>query len=253
MAPTLDPRLAARGFSLRHWAEAGSTNELGKQALREGTDRLWIIADRQTSGRGRQQRDWISPAGNLYASIALRAPAPMAHLPQIGLVAGAALAEAVRILAPDLGPRLALKWPNDLLIDGAKAAGILLEGESDPDGRSGLVIGFGVNVATRPEGLDRPAIALADIAAGLTRDSLFSALQKSFADALAVFDSGRGFAAIRERWLAFSLPMGQRLSVKLPDGPREGSFAGLDPAGALRLQTARGIETIWAGDVFLLD
>ncbi|MGL5446236.1 MAG: biotin--[acetyl-CoA-carboxylase] ligase [Rhabdaerophilum sp.] len=249
---TLDPLLAARGFALRHLSVTGSTNVEAKSALREGADRLWIVSDSQQAGRGRHERDWVSPPGNLYASIALAAPAPTANLPLMGFVAGVALTEAILSLAPDLAPRLALKWPNDLLLDGAKSAGILLEGETAPDGRASLVIGMGVNVATYPEGLDRPATCLSSAASWLTRDALFAALQKTFAETLAVFDFGRGFSAIRTRWLALSLPMGQRLSVKLPDGLREGTFAGLDPAGALRLETARGTEIILAGDVFVL-
>jgi BirA family biotin operon repressor/biotin-[acetyl-CoA-carboxylase] ligase len=249
----LDPLLAARGYALRHVLDIGSTNIEAKAALRAGADRLWIVADMQRAGRGRHERDWASPPGNLYASIALREPAPVASLPLMGFVAGVALVEAILSLAPGLGPRLALKWPNDVLLDGAKAAGILLEGETAPTGKPGLVIGMGVNVATVPEGLDRPAIALASAANWLTRDTLFGALQKTFAETLAVFNSGRGFATIRARWLALSLPMGQRLSVRLPAIVLEGVFAGLDAEGALRLETSQGIETILAGDVFVLD
>lgn len=249
----LDPHLAARGYALRHVPEIGSTNIEAKAALRMGADRLWIVADMQRAGRGRHERDWVSPPGNLYASIALLEPSPPASLPLMGFVAGVALVEAILALAPDLGSRLALKWPNDVLLDGAKAAGILLEGETAPNGKSGLVIGMGVNVARVPEGLDRPATALASAATWLTRDTLFAALQKTFADTLGMFDSGRGFAAIRARWLALSLPMGQRLSVRLPTGVLEGVFAGVDAEGALRLETRQGIETILAGDVFVLD
>jgi BirA family transcriptional regulator, biotin operon repressor / biotin---[acetyl-CoA-carboxylase] ligase len=242
----LDPKLAARGYALHHVSEIGSTNLEAKAALREGADRLWIVADVQLAGRGRHERGWVSPKGNLYASIALREPAPLANLPLLGFVAGVALVEAILALAPDLAPRLALKWPNDLLLDGVKAAGILLEGDATPEGRAGLVIGMGVNIATIPEGLDRPAVALASAANWLTRDTLFASLQKTFAETLSIFDSGRGFAAIRA-------PMGQRLSVKLPTGLVEGAFAGLDAYGALRLETARGTETVLAGDVFVLD
>jgi BirA family biotin operon repressor/biotin-[acetyl-CoA-carboxylase] ligase len=249
----LDPQLAARGFALRHVPDIGSTNHEAKLALREGADRLWIVADSQNAGRGRHERGWASPPGNLYASIALAAPAPPAHLPLMGFVAGVALVEAILALAPDLGSRLALKWPNDLLLDRAKVAGILLEGEIAPDGRAGVIIGMGVNVANHPHGLDRPVTALALAASWLTRDALFAALQKTFAETLAIFDSGRGFPLIRARWLALSLPMGQRLSVKLPDGAREGTFVGLDALGGLKLETSRGTETILAGDVFLIE
>ncbi len=250
---TLDPLLAARGYALRHVPDIDSTNAQGKAALRAGSDRLWIVADAQQAGRGRYERGWVSPPGNLYASLVLASPAPPSCLPLIGFVAGVALVEAILALAPDLAPRLALKWPNDLLLDGIKTAGILLEGEIGPDGRPGLVIGMGVNVLNHPESLDRPAAHLASAASWIRRDALFSSLQKTFAETLGVFDSGRGFALIRARWLALSLPMGQRLSVKLPDGTREGAFAGVDATGALRLETGLGTETILAGDVFLIE
>lgn len=251
--PAIHPTLAARGYALRHRAEIGSTNTEAKAALREGADRLWVVSDVQLAGKGRHDRLWSSPAGNLYASIALAAPAPPQALPLVGFVAGVALAEAILALAPDLSARLQLKWPNDLLLDGEKLAGILLEGETGPDGRAGLVIGMGVNVKTVPPGLDRAAACLAPAAPWITRDGLFEALHRSFADALSIFDEGRGFAAIRARWLASSLPLGQRLSVKLPEGMREGRFAGLDPSGALRLETETGIASILAGDVFVLS
>ena len=98
----------------------------------------------------------------------------------------------------------------------------------------------------------QPAAHLAAKVPWITRDSLFDALQKAFAETLTVFDEGRGFASIRQRWLASSLPMGQRLRVKLPGGTREGTFSGLDAQGALRLEMESGPVTIVAGDVFVL-
>lgn len=252
MVLKLDPKLAARGYALRHEPEIGSTNSAAKEALRDGADRLWIVADEQKSGRGRHARGWVSPPGNLYASLALAAPCEPAKLPLLGFVAGVALIEAITASAPDLAARVALKWPNDLLLDGAKLAGLLLEGETDPAGRPGVVIGMGVNVAHAPQGLDQPVAFLASAAPWITRDSLFEALQQRFAQALGLFDEGRGFPAIRQSWLASSLPMGQRLRVKLPDGAREGTFSGLDAQGALRLETDSGPVTIVAGDVFVL-
>lgn len=252
MTLRLDPALAARGYGLRHEPEIGSTNSAAKDALRAGADRLWIVADAQVAGRGRHERGWISPPGNLYASLALAAPCVPAKLPLLGFVAGIALVEAIVALAPDLASRIALKWPNDLLLDGRKLAGILLEGEIDAAGRASVVLGMGVNVAHAPEGLDQPTAHLAEAAAWITRDGLFAALQHSLAEAISVFDEGRGFPAIRQRWLASSLPMGQRLKVRLPDGAREGAFSGLDAQGGLRLDTESGPVTIVAGDVFVL-
>jgi BirA family biotin operon repressor/biotin-[acetyl-CoA-carboxylase] ligase len=248
----IHPLLAARGYGLRHHTEVGSTNLEAKAALREGADRLWIVADRQVAGRGRHDRGWQSPIGNLYASLVLAAPAAPPALAQLGFVAGVALVEAIGSLAPDLANRLAIKWPNDLLLDGAKCAGILLEGEIGPDRRPGVVIGWGVNVVSHPADLPRPALHLQAVASWIGRDDLFSALQARMAEALSIFDEGRGFAAIRRQWLASTLPMGQRLSVKLAHQQIEGDFAGLDPDGALLLETGQGLRTILAGDVFLV-
>lgn len=252
MTLRIDPLLAARGFSLRHQMEIGSTNADAKLALREGSDRLWIVADQQFTGRGRYNRSWDSPPGNLYASLALAAPAPTAALAQLGFVAGIALVEAIQSLAPSLSPQLAIKWPNDLLLGGAKCAGILVEGEVGPDQRPGAVIGWGVNIVSHPTGLPRPVASLAAAASWITRDQLFSALQERVAEALNVFDEGRGFSAIRRQWLASALPLGQRLSVKLTREIVDGAFIGVDADGALLLETGEGLRTILAGDVFLV-
>lgn len=239
----------AKGFSLRHVEVIGSTNAQALDALRAGQDRLWIIADQQESGRGRHGRIWTSPPGNLYASLALDAPCDVQHLPQLGFVAGVALAEAVAQFKPDLAM---LKWPNDLMIGPEKCAGILLEGGSSA-GKQGVAIGIGVNIAAIPEGLGRPATALAKHIDGLTRDGLFSALAATMEDALALFDRGAGFAAIREKWLALAMPIGARITVSAPSGRREGAFLGLDGSGAMLLETGEGQETILAGDVFLVE
>ena len=243
---------AMAGFSLRHHIEIDSTNASAKAALREGADRLWIVADIQTAGRGRHDRRWVSPAGNLHATLALANPCEQKQLPLMGFVAGVALARAVRSLAVALEGRAQLKWPNDLLIDGAKASGILLEAAPDARGGSGLVMGIGVNVVEAPEGLDQPVAALAHSMPDITRNTLFAALANEMITALALFDRGAGFSALREAWLALSLPIGHRVRVRLPDGAREGLYLGIDPSGSLLVKTQHGVETILAGDVFAI-
>lgn len=246
-----EPALKA-GFSLEHHAEIGSTNTAAKAALARGADRLWIVADCQIAGRGRHERDWASPPGNLHATLALRAPCTVSSMPLLGFVAGVALAGAVHQLAPALASRARLKWPNDLLIDGVKASGILLEAQQDDRGDTGIVIGIGVNVAHVPEGLDQPATALAAHAAHITRDSLFAALAERFVSALTVFDGGDGFAEIRALWLDHALQPGHPIRVRLPQGTREGRFAGIDTRGALLIDTEQGRQTLLVGDVFAL-
>lgn len=250
---TLSPAAQAAGFQLFHVTRAESTNAAALRAVELGADRLWIVADEQTAGRGRHGRAWQSPPGNLYASLGLAAPCPPRFAPLLGFVAGLSLAEAILTLAPGLSGGLHLKWPNDCLLMGAKVAGILLEGTSLKGGETGLTLGMGVNVAHFPEGLDQRATALAEHSAKIDRNRLFMALSDRIATNLAVFDQGSGFESIRQAWLKHALPKGTRLKVKPPSGERIGSFAGIDPTGALLLETETGIEAILVGDVFPID
>ncbi|WP_150287282.1 biotin--[acetyl-CoA-carboxylase] ligase [Rhabdaerophilum calidifontis] len=239
----------AAGFSLQHRDEIGSTNSAALAAAEAGRDRAWIVADRQMAGRGRHGRGWVSPAGNLHASLALVDPCPPAATPLLGFVAGLSLAEAILALAPGLRLVLALKWPNDCLIAGEKLAGILLEGASRPGGGQAVAIGIGVNVAAVPEGLDQPATALHRHAPHADAAALFAPLSARLAANLALFARGGGFPAIRAGWLAHALPEGAPIRVRLPSGERNGVFAGLGADGQLLIRTAGGLESIIAGDV----
>lgn len=231
------PILSNALIDIRSVAETGSTNadllEFARAGAAEG---LWLRAERQTGGRGRQGREWASPPGNLYAStlVRLRPGDPPAHT--LALAAGVALHDAV-----SLG---LLKWPNDLLIEGAKVSGILLERTEDA-----VVIGFGVNLAHAPALLDRPTTCLAHNGIVTTPDAFLRRLAASLAARLAEW---RGtFATIRATWLAAAHPQGTPLAVKLPDGTvATGTFAGIDDEGALRLRLAGGaVRVIHAGDV----
>lgn len=218
--------------------------------LRAGEGSFVVTAVQQTGGRGRQGRSWSSPAGNLYASIGLRLAVVPPHAPQLGFVAGVALAE---VLSRRLGGdrRLRLKWPNDAIFDGAKLAGLLLE--SAP-GASDLlcVIGYGVNCRSHPEGLAYPATDLA--AAGDSAadpDAIMADLCAELATRLAIWDRGQNFRDIRTAWLAHAIDRGTRLVVSLASGPRHGTFQGLDADGRLLLATGEGVLAVDAGDVFL--
>jgi BirA family biotin operon repressor/biotin-[acetyl-CoA-carboxylase] ligase len=159
-----------------------------------------------------------------------------------------ALVEALRALAPGL-QAAKLKWPNDLLVGEAKAAGILLEGRMVGEGRQAVVLGIGVNVATAPSGLPYPVTALAEWVKGLTAESLFTALADVFAEKLALFDEGRGSAAILRDWQAHSFTPGAPLAIRREAGSLSGRYAGLDEEGRLLLETAEGRVAIEAGDV----
>jgi BirA family transcriptional regulator, biotin operon repressor / biotin---[acetyl-CoA-carboxylase] ligase len=242
---------APSSFRLELHDRLGSTNDHAMARARAGDPGgLWVMAREQTAGRGRHGRDWRSPAGNLYASLLLIDPAPASAVPQLGFVAGVALATAVsEIVRHDR--RLALKWPNDLLFARAKLAGILLEGALVAEGRFACVIGIGVNCAHHPSGLDYPATDLSVVAQPTDPAQVLERLSEKMSEWLAVWDAGRGFRRIRETWLFFAAGLDERIIVKTLQGPIEGMFRGLDEEGRLLLGTEGGLRAIEAGDVFL--
>ena len=231
---------------IRTVAETGSTNAdmiaLAATGLEEG---VWLRAERQTGGRGRQGRVWVSSPGNLYAStlVHIRPSDPPAAT--LALVAAVALEEAVSAYLPDMAT---LKWPNDLLIDGAKLSGILLE-------RAGaaVVIGLGVNLAHHPADADRVATSLAACGAPVDAADFIETLADAFARWVERW-RGEGVDVVRRRWVACAHPVDTPLTVRLPDGSAvDGLFEGLDGEGALILRLADGTRrVIHAGDVFLL-
>ena len=177
--------------------------------------------------------------------------------PQLGFVAGIALHDAVQATSGLSDGRLRIKWPNDLLLDGAKLAGILLEGETQRDGRAAVALGFGVNVAVAPAALPYPTAELASVAPGTSVCALFAALARSVAERLGTWRRAQeggepdAFDSIRRLWLERAAGVGQTITVRLPRGETRGRFAGLDETGRLILDTADGRHTIDAGDVFL--
>ncbi len=143
----LDPRASAAGVRLVAHEALGSTNVEALALARQGErGPLWVTAERQTAGRGRRGRAWISEPGNLYASLLLTEPASSDHWPELSFVAALAIHDAVVDVAASLKPKLAIKWPNDLLLSGAKFAGILIEA----DGGEAVAVGIGVNCASHP-------------------------------------------------------------------------------------------------------
>lgn len=205
----------------------------------------WLIADRQTAGRGRMAREWVSPAGNLYASglVRLRPNDPAAAT--LAFVSAVALFDAVAVWS---GPTQ-LKWPNDIMVGGAKLSGILLERAGNA-----VVVGFGVNLAVAPTDIGRPVTSLAAMADIPPEPVVFlEALTKSFALWLARW-RGEGVAPIRSAWLERAHPVGTALIANLPDDSRvSGLFDGLTDSCALRLRLADGqVRVIHAGDVFAI-
>lgn len=238
------------GYRLSWIARCGSTNDLAMEALREGADRLWVVAGEQVDGRGRMGRRWTPRPGNLYASLALLDPAPVAESPQIGFVASLAVHDAAMRVC--CGGGFSLKWPNDLLLDGRKAAGILVEGTRVAQARLGVAIGIGVNVVDHPPGTRYGATELGAAQSGVTAARTFAALSDAMAARLAQWRDA-GFGAIRAAWLDRAAGLGETIRVTQGEGMIEGRFEGLDAQGRLVLSGFHGTQRIDAGDVFLAD
>lgn len=227
-------------------AEVGSTNDWLIERAEALADGHWVIAGRQTAGRGRRGRVWSDGAGNLMASVLVKPGADEAAVQQLSFVAALALWDA---LTPSLpAERLRLKWPNDLLLDGAKLSGILLERQG-----GAVVVGFGVNIASAPELPDRPAISLT--AAGIDTPApakLLDRLTQSFAARRAEWRD-QGFAVTRDHWLARAAGLGDRIVARFGEEALAGRFEGLDADGALALRLDDGrLRAIHAGEVFAL-
>ena len=232
-----------------HYETLGSTNAEALARARAGErGPLWITAATQTAGRGRRGSAWVSGPGNLYATLLLAEPSPKEAAPQLSFVAALALHDAVAQCAPGLGPMLTLKWPNDLLLGGAKLAGILIEGESEPE--FAVAIGIGVNCARHPDDTRYPATDLAAAGALVTPDALFGALAGAFVRRQAQWQRGSGFAGIRADWLKRAAGLGEPIRVRLPERELSGRFDGLDDGGHLLLQGEGGRITVTAGEVF---
>ena len=237
-------------FSLVALDSVDSTNLEARRLAHAGAPEGTLVwAREQTAGRGRRGRRWTSPAGNLYLSLLLRPPARVAEAAQIGFVAAVALAETLAGFLPQ-ERRISCKWPNDLLVDGAKVAGILLEAEALGEEPAALVLGIGVNLASHPEGLAYPATSVLAAGGGASVESLLQALALRLEH---WYDLWRraGFTRVRERWLDFAAGLGAAIEVRLEGATLKGRFAALDPSGALELELAEGgRRLVTAGDVF---
>lgn len=231
-----------------------TNGEALRRALAGEQGGLWIWASRQSEGRGRIGRNWSSPVGNLYASVLLRPRCPVDVAVGLSLVAGVAVYDAVRALAGErmAEGRLRLKWPNDLLIDGLKVGGVLLEsGRARRAGECAVVIGTGVNLVAHPADTLRPATDLRTQGVSASPSSAFAALSWATAEWLSVWRDGRGFPAIRQAWVERAQGIGSQIAVRVGGEMVKGVFLGVDEDGALLLGPKDGAERrITAGDVF---
>ena len=267
MAFRLGSAASAAGYRLAAFDTLGSTNEEALARARAGeSGPLWIAARHQTAGRGRRGRSWETPEGNLAASLLMPVPGEPHLAATLGFAAGLALEEALASAVPqlrvrvgldasessaDASRRIRLKWPNDLLLDGGKIAGILLEGTSSGPGRNAVVIGFGVNVVGVPaDHLPYPAVSLAEYGCALTAEDLFERLSDAWLMLESLWDGGLGFDRIRQRWLARAAGLGAPIAVRNGENVYKGIFETIDEQGRLVVHGEDGTRRlVAAGDV----
>ena len=273
MAFAVGPRATQAGYRVRSYDRLDSTNSEAMRLARDGErGPVWIVTQEQTAGRGRQGREWQSFIGNLSASLLITSDLKLSDAATLGFVAGLAVHDACSRSAPGL-PQ-SLKWPNDLLADGAfsgevesgsreenapkqkthgKLAGLLLESQN-LNGQLVLVVGIGVNVVAAPEGMGYPAVSLAGLGYPVQADNLFASLTDTFVKYDSLWDGGRGFADIRRIWLERAHGVGKSVSIHMGDRIEDGIFETLDEQGCLVLRRPDGTRcTIAAGDVHFGD
>lgn len=230
-----------------------STNDEAKRLAREGAeDGTLVWAREQRRGRGRYGRDWESPRGNLYLSLVLRPDCPVSEATQLGFVAALALGDALGVVLPPLA-ETRVKWPNDVLVNDKKVAGLLLEAETEPDGGlAALILGLGVNVAHHPEETPFPASNLRAEGAGADVDEV--SVLEAFARHFLTWVNrwlDEGFAPVRDRWLKRAIGVGEQVEARLAHETLTGTFREIDETGALVLELTEGEQRrIAAGDVY---
>ena len=210
---------------------------------------VWLVAKRQSAGRGRRGRTWVSEEGNLYVTYLAPADRKPQELALVSFAAGLAICDAIE-KEIGLGWETRLKWPNDVLIDGQKVAGLMMDSGTTPDGRAWMALGIGINLITAPEGLDQPTIYLSAFEEP-TAPLDFLAVLRPFLSQWDKTLRTRGFAPLRDAWLASAYKLGEPIRVILGAQTLEGRLAGLSPRGELELETETGLRLIAAGDVLL--
>lgn len=217
-----------------------STNARARELAKRGREDVVVLADEQTGGRGRLGREWVSPGGGIWLSVLLRPAVPATHAPVFTLLAGVATARTVE----GLGLDASIKWPNDVLVEGKKLAGVLTEMEGEADRVSWLVVGVGVNANVDPGELpdERPVTSLQAEAGPVDRRAVTQEL-------LERFEKGRrDLDGVLDVWRGHSSTLGRRVSVRLPDEEVVGRAVDVEFPGALVVETDDGTRTVSAGD-----
>ena len=258
MTFNLGSQAISAGYTLAAFDQIGSTNAEALSRARNGErGPTWFVTQEQTAGRGRRQRAWIAPRGNLACSVLEVIDVAPAVAATLGFAAGLALETALQKVSIEaalrLGPgapKYTLKWPNDVLADGKKLSGILLEAEAVGD-RLAVVVGIGTNVVAVPEGTPTPAVSLAALGVQIGAEELFAALSDAWVEFRGIWDNGRGFVELRRLWLARAAGLGERVAVRTGTAALEGTFDTVDDTGCLIIRTADGrLMPVTAGEVY---
>src|SRR4051812_4459423 len=260
MALALGPRATAAGYRLIAFDQAGSTNAEAMAHARQGErGPTWFVTTEQTAGKGRRQRAWVAPRGNLASSVLEIIDVPPATAATLGFAAGLSIASALEQVSIEANLRRAgsdplkfqLKWPNDVLVDKHKLVGISLEAEVVAGNRLAVVAGIGTNVVAAPEGTPTPAISLAALGVHVSAEELFAALSDAWVELSGIWDNGRGFAEIRKLWLARAAGLGEPVAIQNGNTVVQGTFDTIDETGCLIVRTNEGKHLpIAAGEVY---
>ena len=259
MTLALGPRATSAGYGLAVFDQTGSTNSQAMSRARAGErGPMWFVTTEQTAGRGRRQRAWIAPRGNLASSILEVMDVTPAVAATLGFAAGLSLEAALRAVSMEAALRaggtdpfrFSLKWPNDVLAGRQKLTGILLEAEAVPGGLA-VVVGIGTNVVAAPEGTPTPATSLQALGIQITAEELFGALSDAWVEFRGIWDNGRGFADIRKLWLERAFGLGERIAIQTGTETVAGTFDTIDEAGCLIIRTVEGRRAaVTAGEVY---
>jgi BirA family biotin operon repressor/biotin-[acetyl-CoA-carboxylase] ligase len=226
--------------------------EARRRAERGDTGPVWLIARKQTAGRGRRGRAWISFEGNLFATYLFATTRPVSEIPLLGFATGIALAEAMDAFG--VAAPVTLKWPNDVMINRGKVAGILLDSGALAHGGTWAALAFGVNVAVAPKAIDQAATSLrAELPANTPVPSameFFTSLRPRL-EIWAARLASEGFEPIRQTWMSRAHAVGEIARVRHGAEMLEGRILGLSPRGELELETSAGLRVIAAGEIIL--
>ncbi len=239
-----------KNFTIHQFEELESTNSyaFAKAELREISDKEIISAQSQSSGKGRKDRNWDSPKGNLYFSLVLTPNLTIEKLPQLSFIGILALKNAVEKSFPEIAKSISLKWPNDLLIDKKKVSGILLESKISNQNPEFVILGIGINLISNPENVIFKATNLKNYRIEISPEEMLKKFLDEF-DSLYENYLNFGFRNIQKLWIKSAYKLNEEISIKLDEEKITGIFENLDEEGNLLLKTDQKTITISAADI----